>query len=99
MLDTEKPDAVHIMTPHYLHSQMAIEALKRDVYVFLEKPMCIKDEDIEKIITAEKNSKAKICVSFQTRPCPFVHPTFQTRIAMLRHPANHPNPQTLNIRH
>ena len=30
MLDTEKPDAVHIMTPHYLHSQMAIEALKRE---------------------------------------------------------------------
>ena len=28
MYDTEKPDAVHICTPHYLHCEMTVEALK-----------------------------------------------------------------------
>lgn len=67
MLDMEKPDAVHILTPHHLHTEMVLEALKRDINVFLEKPMCIKEEDIDKLINAEKNSKARVSVSFQTR--------------------------------
>ena len=67
MLDKEMPDAVHVLTPHYLHTEMTLEALARDINVILEKPLCIKREDIDKIINAEMNSKAKVCVSFQTR--------------------------------
>ena len=67
MLEGEKPDVVHIATPHYLHAEMAIEALERDINVFLEKPMCINRDEIEKIINAEKKSKGKVCVCFQNR--------------------------------
>ena len=67
MLDEVKPDAVHILTPHYLHTDMTLEALKRNVNVLLEKPTCIKEEDIEKLKEAERNSTARVCVSFQTR--------------------------------
>lgn len=67
MLEEVKPDAVHILTPHYLHTEMTLEALKRNVNVFLEKPTCIKEEDLEKLKEAEKNSSAGVCVSFQTR--------------------------------
>lgn len=67
MLDEIHPDSVHILTPHYLHTEMTLEALKRDINVLLEKPVCIKPEDLETLINAEKNSKAKVCVSFQTR--------------------------------
>lgn len=67
MLESEKPDAVHILTPHYLHTEMTLKALKKNINVFLEKPMCIKSEDVEKLISAEQNSQAKVCVSFQTR--------------------------------
>ena len=67
MLDTEELDAVHIATPHYLHCEMACEALRRDINVFLEKPMCIKVEDIDKLIEAERQSRGRVCVSFQTR--------------------------------
>ncbi len=67
MYDTEKPDAVHITTPHYLHAEMTIAALERGIDVFLEKPMCISVEEIEKIIEAEKKSTARVCVSFQNR--------------------------------
>ena len=67
MLDEIHPDSVHILTPHYLHTKMTLEALKRDINVLLEKPVCIRPEDMETLINAEKKSKAKVCVSFQTR--------------------------------
>ena len=67
MLDEIKPDAVHILTPHYLHTEMTLAALARDINVLLEKPTCIKEEDIEKLIAAERASKGRVCVSFQTR--------------------------------
>lgn len=67
MLNDEQLDAVHIATPHYLHCEMALEALKRNINVFLEKPMCIKEEDIEKLIEAERASNARVCVCFQNR--------------------------------
>lgn len=67
LFDKERIDAVHIATPHYLHCAMAIEALKRGINVFLEKPMCISTEEIEQLIKAEKESTASVCVCFQNR--------------------------------
>lgn len=67
MLDAENPDSVHIATPHYLHAPMAIAALKRNINVFLEKPICISTEQIEQLIAAEKESEAQVCVCFQNR--------------------------------
>ena len=67
MLENEKLDVVHIATPHYLHTEMALAALGKDINVFLEKPMCIKEEDIDKLISAEKNSQGRVCVCFQNR--------------------------------
>ena len=60
MLDAEELDAVHICTPHYLHADMIIEALERNVNVLSEKPLCIKEEDIGRILEAEKNSAATV---------------------------------------
>lgn len=70
MIDIEKPDVVHICTPHYLHAEMVIYALNKNVNVFCEKPLCIKKEDIPLILEAEKNSKAKLGVCFQNRYLP-----------------------------
>ena len=67
MLENEELDAVHICTPHYLHAKMTVEALKRGVNVFLEKPMCISTAEIDEMIAAEKESSAKACVCFQNR--------------------------------
>lgn len=67
MLDKEDIDAVHICTPHYLHADMIIEALGRGVNVLSEKPLCIREEDIGRILEAEKNSTARLGVCFQNR--------------------------------
>ncbi len=67
MLDEVKPDVLHVCTPHYLHTEMAIEALKRNINVVLEKPVAINMQQVEELLEAEKNSKAKIIISFQNR--------------------------------
>lgn len=67
MLNSEKLDAVHIATPHYLHADMTVSALQKDINVFLEKPICINNEQIDKLLIAEKNSRASVCVCFQNR--------------------------------
>ena len=67
MLDCEKLDAVHIATPHNLHAWMTISALKKDINVFLEKPIAISNDEIEQLLQAEKDSKARVCVCFQNR--------------------------------
>lgn len=67
MLEKEDPDSIHICTPHYLHVPMAIECLKRNINVFLEKPIGISIKEIDKLKEAEKASSARVCVCFQNR--------------------------------
>ncbi len=67
MLSQEKLDALHIATPHFLHTEMAIKALERGINVFLEKPVCISREELDLLLRAEARSHAKICVCFQNR--------------------------------
>ena len=67
MLDKEKPDVVHICTPHYLHPEMCVEALGRDINVLCEKPIAISIDGIETIRKALMNTKAQLGVCFQNR--------------------------------
>ena len=67
LLLSEELDAVHIATPHYLHAEMTILALRSGVNVFLEKPMCITEREITSLIEEEKKSTASVCVCFQNR--------------------------------
>ncbi|MBQ3223300.1 MAG: Gfo/Idh/MocA family oxidoreductase [Clostridia bacterium] len=67
MLETEKPDVLHICTPHVLHVPMAVEALKRGVNVFMEKPAAISVEQFAALQEAAKASGAKIGICFQNR--------------------------------
>ena len=67
MLDEARPDAVHIATPHHLHCEMACEALSRGIHVFLEKPVCITEEEIDRLTDAEEKSRATLTVCFQNR--------------------------------
>ncbi len=67
MLDDVKPDILHICTPHYLHAEMAVAALERNINVLLEKPVCIDLDQLAALEKAERESKAKICISFQNR--------------------------------
>ena len=70
MLDEVKPDVVHVCTPHYLHCEMILAALERNINVLCEKSMCISNAEIEKILETEKRSKAIFGVCLQNRYIP-----------------------------
>jgi len=67
LLEQEKPDSVHICTPHYLHADMCVEALSRGIHVLCEKPLAITIADLERVIEAEKASSATLGVCLQNR--------------------------------
>lgn len=67
MLEDARPDVVHICTPHYLHADMVVAALERGVNVLCEKPLCIKEADIARILDAEAASSAQLGVCMQNR--------------------------------
>lgn len=67
MIEKEHPDVVHICTPHYLHAEMVLYALRAGCNVLCEKPLCIREEDIAPILQAEKESGKKLGICLQNR--------------------------------
>lgn len=67
MLEQEALDSVHILTPHYLHPPMAIQALNKKINVLTEKPISINPADAQKMINCAKRNKVKLAVIFQNR--------------------------------
>ena len=80
MLAEAKPDAVHICTPHYLHTPMAVEALRQNIHVFLEKPMATSREEIRALTAAEAESRGRLTVCFQNR----FNPTTEAALRLCR---------------
>lgn len=74
MLEREQIDVLHICTPHYLHTPMAAEALRRGIHVFMEKPPVISWEQWEELSRAEKEAGngAILGICFQNRFNPSV---------------------------
>lgn len=60
-------DVVHICTPHYLHADMAIQALKHGKHVLVEKPVAMDAKEAEKVIKAAEESDRHIGICFQNR--------------------------------
>jgi UDP-N-acetyl-2-amino-2-deoxyglucuronate dehydrogenase len=67
MINQERPDVVHICTPHYLHKEMAVYSASQGVNIFLEKPMGIKVKEALEIGEKVKEKGVKLAVSFQNR--------------------------------
>ena len=49
MLDAANLDAVLIESPHYFHPAMAIEAMRRNVHVLVEKPAGVFTNDVQRM--------------------------------------------------
>lgn len=55
MLDSGHVDAVVTTVPHYLHPEMGIEALKRNIHVLLEKPAGVYTKQVQEVIDMAKS--------------------------------------------
>ena len=67
MLEAEKPDVLHICTPHYLHVPMAIYSPERNINVFMEKPPAISFDQLEELKKAAAKSEAQLGFCYQNR--------------------------------
>lgn len=68
MLEEERPDAVHICTPHYLHTGMACRAAEMGIHVFTEKPPVISWQEWEQLQEAAKKVRIGVCVQNRYNP-------------------------------
>lgn len=67
MLADTAVDCVHICTPHYLHKDMAVKAMRAGKHIVLEKPVGMNDEELDELIAVQKETGAKVCVMLQNR--------------------------------
>jgi predicted dehydrogenase/threonine dehydrogenase-like Zn-dependent dehydrogenase len=66
----EDVDLVMITTRHNSHASLAIEALEKGKNVFIEKPLALNQEELDKVIEAYKQSSGTITVGFNRRFAP-----------------------------
>lgn len=71
MLARNDIDAVSIVTPDFLHRQIAIDALNYNKHVLVEKPLDVTVEGCEEIIKAAGNNKMLLQVDFHKRYDPY----------------------------
>lgn len=67
VLDNPEIDVVHICLPHYLHAQVAIEAMEHGKHVLCEKPMALDPTDAEKMIEVRDRTGRTLGICFQNR--------------------------------
>ncbi|XID93062.1 Gfo/Idh/MocA family protein [Paenibacillaceae bacterium WGS1546] len=72
MLDRADLDGVIIGTRCNLHAEMAIKALRRDLPLYLEKPVATTYEDLDRLKEAYEASRSEVVVSFPLRNTPLV---------------------------
>lgn len=60
MMDELKPDIAVINTFFYMNSKLAIEAIKRGINVYIEKPVALTLEELEGLIEVYKQSQVKL---------------------------------------
>ncbi len=70
ILTDPEVDLVMITTRHNLHAPMVVESLQAGKNVFVEKPLSLKEEELQNIIEAHQQSGKTITVGFNRRFSP-----------------------------
>ncbi|MBO3799608.1 MAG: Gfo/Idh/MocA family oxidoreductase [Candidatus Brockarchaeota archaeon] len=65
MYDSTEADAVLVLTPHTLHFNQAMDALKKEMHVLVEKPMTTRVEHAKKLVEKASEEKRILMVSYQ----------------------------------
>jgi predicted dehydrogenase len=73
MLDSEKPEIAVVAPFFFLQSRIAGECLERGIHVFLEKPMAVSAEQLERLRRAHAQGKAELCPMLPYRYHPEFH--------------------------
>ncbi len=73
VLDDDSIDAVFIVTRHRSHAELTCRALERGKAVFVEKPLALSVEDLERVLeTVEVSGNDRLMVGFNRRFAPML---------------------------
>ena len=73
MLDREKPHLAVVAPFFFLQSRIACECLERGIHVFVEKPMAVSFEQLERLRRAHAQGRADLCPMLTSRYLPSFH--------------------------
>ncbi|MCX8084998.1 MAG: bi-domain-containing oxidoreductase [Calditerrivibrio sp.] len=79
ILENHEINSVVILTPHRLHAKMVIESLKNNKHIFVEKPICIDENELNEIYEVYNNMSDKpfILVGYNRRFSPHAIKAFE----------------------
>ena len=70
VLDDSEVNLILVGTRHDLHAELAVQTLKRNKSVFVEKPLALNDEQLDELLEAAQNSSGRLIVGFNRRFSP-----------------------------
>ena len=66
----EKTNTVFVATRHDSHGTYVLKALEQNNHVFVEKPLCLNEFELDKIIEAQQQSQTAVMIGFNRRFSP-----------------------------
>lgn len=72
ILSDHKPDVLFVATPDHLHAEPILAALEAGCDVITEKPLCLKTEEVDRILASERETERIVAVDMHKRYDPFV---------------------------
>lgn len=72
VLSDNELDLVVITTPNNMHAQMVIDAARAGKTVFVEKPLCINEDQLKEVVSVVRETRAAVVVGFNRRYAPLV---------------------------
>lgn len=63
LLQQERPDVVHVLTPPTTHAHLAIQAMEAGCHVLIEKPMALNLQDADILLSAARKNGVKLCAN------------------------------------
>ncbi|MBQ2847299.1 MAG: Gfo/Idh/MocA family oxidoreductase [Clostridia bacterium] len=63
MLEKEELDILDICLPTYLHADFAVKAMEKGINVICEKPISLKEEDVDRVYSTAKKNNVKFMVA------------------------------------
>jgi predicted dehydrogenase/threonine dehydrogenase-like Zn-dependent dehydrogenase len=71
VLDDDDIDVVFVATRHHSHADLACRALERGKAVFVEKPLALSDDEVERVLeVVERTGNDRLMVGFNRRFAP-----------------------------
>ncbi len=70
VLNDEEVNGVLITTRHNLHAGMTVKALKAGKQIFVEKPLALKEEELDEVIKTVEETRNTVTVGFNRRFSP-----------------------------